>query len=76
MEYIDVDVKLVKPRSRFVLQHYGEELQYKFLSYGKRLEWKTFNSARKALFEHTFIYNGYELNKDNIDIIELKEEKE
>lgn len=75
MKYVDVDVKLVKPRSRFVLQHYGAELVYKIPSHGQRLEWKTFNGARNFLFEHSFYYNGYELNKDNIDIVELKEEE-
>lgn len=74
MKHNEIDVKLVKPRSRFVLQHYGAELVYKHPSHGQILEWKTFNGARNFLFEHSFIYNGAELNKDKIDVVEFKEE--
>ena len=73
MKYGEITVTLVKPKSRFILCHYGQELVLKTPSHGKRLEWKTLKGAQAALYENEFFYEGQQLNKDNIDIVELKE---
>lgn len=68
-----VSVKTLEIKSRFILAHYGAELQDEIKSFNRVLEWKTYSGAKKFLINNDFILNGQLLNKDNIDIIELRE---
>ena len=68
-----VAVKTLGIKSRFILAYYGAELQDEVKSFNRTLEWKTYSGAKKFLMRNEFILNGKLLNKDNIDIIELKE---
>ena len=71
-----VSVKTLEIKSRFILAYYGAELQDEIKSFNRILEWKTYSGAKKFLMRNEFILNGELLNKDNIDIIELKELKQ
>lgn len=68
-----VAVKTLEIKSRFILAYYGAELQDEIKSFNRNLEWKTYSGAKKFLMRNEFILNGQPLNKDNIDIIELRE---
>lgn len=71
-----VSVKTLEIKNRFILAYYGAELQDEVKSFNRILEWKTYSGAKKFLMNNEFILNGELLNKDNIDIIELKELKQ
>ena len=68
-----VAVKTLEIKSRFILAYYGVELQDEVKSFNRTLEWKTYSGAKKFLIRNEFILNGEILNKDNIDIVELRE---
>lgn len=68
-----VAVKTLEIKSRFILSYYGAELQDEVKSFNRILEWKTYSGAKKFLMRNEFILNGEILNKDNIDIVELRE---
>lgn len=71
-----VSVKTLEIKSRFILAYYGAELQDEVKSFNRILEWKTYSGAKKFLMNNEFILNGELLNKDNVDIVELKELKQ
>ena len=71
-----VAVKTLGIKSRFILSYYGAELQDEVKSFNRTLEWKTYSAAKRFLMNNEFILNGELLNKDNIDIVELKEVEE
>ena len=71
-----VSVKTLEIKSRFILAYYGVELQDEIKSFNRILEWKTYSGAKKFLMNNEFILNGELLNKDNIDIVELRELKQ
>lgn len=68
-----VNVNLVKAKPRYVLYFYGQEIVFRTPNFHKKMCWKTFKSAKNYLMENEFIYNGEELNKDNIEIVKLEE---
>lgn len=70
-----VSVKTLDIKSRFILAYYGAELQDE-IKFNRILEWKTYSGAKKFLMNNEFILNGELLNKDNIDIVELRELKQ
>ena len=71
-----INVLLVEQKSRFILTLYGQELTYVSSSFGKRMVWKNYGSAKRFLMENEFVYKGDILNKDNIVITELKEQSD
>lgn len=72
----NIDVILVKTKSRFVLTLYGQELVFVSPQFNKKLEWKNYNYAEKFLMNNEFYFNGELINKDNIAITELKEQEQ
>lgn len=71
-----VDIKLVKPKSRYVLMLYGVEIVYAFPNFNKKLEWKNYGSAREFLMSNDFYVDGELINKDKIEIVEFKEQQD
>lgn len=71
-----VDIKLVKPKSRYVLMLYGVEIVYASPNFNKKLEWKNYGSAREFLMSNDFYVDGELINKDKIEIVEFQEQQD
>ena len=71
METINLDIKLTKPKIRYILMYESHEIGYARTKFNQKMCWKLKSAAQEFIDIHRFFIGGKELDKSKIKIKEL-----